>query len=101
MNFIKVYRRIDKDVEIILNSTGGETFIAIGFFNFVRTTNDLRKHITMIASGQVASAANVIYATAEKRVSIPNTIFIIHGSSNMVANNVTTQALAYAKSLFT
>jgi ATP-dependent protease ClpP protease subunit len=74
------YKRLSKLV-IYINSGGGSAFDGLGVCDVILAAQKDGFDVTTEANGLVASAAVPIFAVAQKRISSPGTIFMIHEAS--------------------
>jgi ATP-dependent protease ClpP protease subunit len=77
---IAKYKKLSKLV-IYINSGGGSAFDGLGVCDVILAAQKDGFYITTEANGLVASAAVPIFAVAQKRISSPGTIFMIHEAS--------------------
>ena len=64
-------------ITVYVNSPGGDAYSGLAFYDSLRFT---RSPITIIGTGLVASAAALLYLAVpkERRLSLPNTRYLIH-----------------------
>ncbi len=64
-------------ITVYVNSPGGDAYTGLAFYDSLRFT---RSPITIIGTGLVASAAALLYLAVpkERRLSLPNTRYLIH-----------------------
>jgi ATP-dependent protease ClpP protease subunit len=67
-----------RDLTIWLNSPGGDAFAGLALSDELLRAKKMGFHITIFASGIVASAAVPIFAICDYRIVSPNTIFMVH-----------------------
>ena len=75
---ILITEEISKDpITVYVNSPGGDAYTGLAFYDSLRFT---RSPITIIGTGLVASAAALLYLAVpkERRLSLPNTRYLIH-----------------------
>lgn len=67
----------DDPITVYVNSPGGDAYTGLAFYDSLRFT---RSPITIIGTGLVASAAALLYLAVprERRLSLPNTRYLIH-----------------------
>jgi ATP-dependent protease ClpP protease subunit len=65
-------------ITIRLNSPGGLVSDGLAFHDYLRSLREAGQHITIIALGEAASMACVIFQAATRRVIAPNTDLLIH-----------------------
>ncbi|HLL61182.1 MAG TPA: ATP-dependent Clp protease proteolytic subunit, partial [Candidatus Nitrosocosmicus sp.] len=78
---------LDPDVETIIltiTSEGGFLFPAFALYDHIKAS---KKPVDIIAEGFCMSAAVVIMQAGRKRISRPNTLFMIHPSKNQIQEN--------------
>lgn len=64
-----------EEITLFVTSTGGASYIAIAFYDFIRTN---RIRLRTIALGEVSSSALLIFLAGEKRIASPHTVFCFH-----------------------
>jgi ATP-dependent protease ClpP protease subunit len=74
------HKKLSKLV-IYINSGGGSAFDGLGVCDVILAAQKDGFEVTTEANGLVASAAVPIFAVAQKRISSPGTIFMIHEAS--------------------
>ena len=67
-----------KDFIININSSGGDSDAAIAAYQYLK---QLPIAITTYNTGNVQSAAALLYCSGEKRYTLPHSFFMLHGSS--------------------
>ena len=67
-----------KDFILNINSSGGDSDAAIAAYQYLK---QLPISITSYNTGNVQSAAALIYCSGSKRYSLPHSFFMLHGSS--------------------
>lgn len=77
---IAKYKKLSKLV-IYINSGGGSAFDGLGVCDVILAAQKDGFYITTEANGLVASAAVPIFVVAQKRISSPGTIFMMHEAS--------------------
>lgn len=68
-------RKWPKKVVLYLNSHGGDLSVAEGFYDYVRLSG---LHLVTIATGDVESAATVLFLAGEKRYASRFSSFLVH-----------------------
>ena len=81
--FIEELALIDGDVEVHINSPGGDAFDGIAIYNALAA----RPGVTTVADGLVASAASVIFMAGAKRVASPGSMVMIHDALALCIGN--------------
>lgn len=67
----------DKPIEIIISSCGGDEYEMFAAYDAII---HCKCHIITIAIGKLMSAAPLIFAAGDERLSFPNTWFMVHES---------------------
>ena len=65
-------------IYILINSEGGDVHSSLAILD---TINSLSSTVIAVGMGQVMSGASLIFASCKKRVSLPNTWFMLHSIS--------------------
>ncbi len=78
MEGIKTYYVAGEDVEIELNSTGGFINSAIYIADVLRFLQSQHSKITILNTGDVMSAATIIWLVCDERIWDPRYSFLIH-----------------------
>lgn len=80
MNDIKeaFNKSTNKDIEIHLNSRGGEVYTSVAIGNFIK---DSKKNVTVIVDAIAASGASIIAMSAQNIKMYPNSMMMIHRAS--------------------
>jgi len=88
-----------KKLIIYINSGGGSAFDGLGVCDVILGAQKDGFHVTTEANGLVASAAVPIFAVADKRISTPGTIFMIHEASlfKFISDEKKTDLIAQTK----
>lgn len=73
-----------KPIWIILNSPGGDILYGFGIYDLIRSVIEKETTINILCTGMVASMSAVILQAGSKRVSFPNTQFLIHQVSQTI-----------------
>jgi ATP-dependent protease ClpP protease subunit len=68
-------------VSAYVRGAGGSLKHALAFFDLIRTTPELSSKITFIAVGEIASASNIVWLSAGKRVVLPGSNFLLHSAT--------------------
>jgi len=89
----------DDDIRVYVNSPGGHVESGDSIHDMVKF---IKPKVWMIGTGWVASAGSLIYVAVpkERRISLPNTRFLIHqpsGGTRGMASDIETQARAIIK----
>jgi ATP-dependent protease ClpP protease subunit len=92
-NIKEVVKDIDKanqnkeidEIVLVMNSWGGYFYASFGLFDHIRFS---KKPIDIIAEGTCQSCAVMILQAGRKRFSMPNTVFMIHPSSNKIEDSL-------------
>ena len=72
------HKQPQKPIYIVLNSPGGDVFQGFAIYNFIKAFVNKGIEINIIGVGNVASMATVILQAATRRLSLPQTQFMIH-----------------------
>ena len=72
------------ELEVEINSPGGDVFAGLGMFNMLRSFAASGKKITTRVTGVAASIASVIYLAGDKREMPKNTFAMVHSASTGV-----------------
>ena len=67
-----------RKVTILLSSEGGSVFTGLGLCDEIERVKKKGFHITVYASGLIASAAVPILSVCDRRISSPSTAYMIH-----------------------
>ncbi len=70
-----------REVNLFINSPGGDAFSGLALADQIERAKRKGFHITVHASGIVASAAVPVFAVADRRLAAPGTIFMVHEAS--------------------
>jgi len=81
--FIEELALIDGDVEVHINSPGGDAFDGIAIYNALAA----RPGVTTVADGLAASAASVIFMAGQKRLASPGSMVMIHDALALCIGN--------------
>lgn len=68
----------EKDITIILNSSGGDEYHGWGIYDVIRASPC---RVTIKAVGQCMSMGTIILQAADVRLAYPNTSFLVHNGS--------------------
>lgn len=74
-----------KDFILNINSSGGDSDAAIAAYQYLK---QLPISISTYNTGNVQSAAALIYCSGTKRYSLPHSFFMLHGSSTTYAESM-------------
>ncbi|MCA1029368.1 Clp protease ClpP [Cytobacillus kochii] len=74
----------DEDIDISINSYGGDAFLGIDICNTLR---DHKGHVTITITGIAASAASVICMGADKLRAHANTMIMVHNALTLAYGN--------------
>ncbi|MGY3717183.1 head maturation protease, ClpP-related [Sutcliffiella cohnii] len=74
----------DEDIELEINSYGGDVFLGIDICNTLRSH---KGHVTVIITGIAASAASIICMGANTIKAYSNTQMMVHNAWTVVAGN--------------
>lgn len=74
----------DEDIDISINSYGGDAFLGIDICNTLRDHNG---HVTITITGIAASAASVICMGADKIRAHANTMIMVHNALTLAYGN--------------
>ncbi|MDX8359819.1 head maturation protease, ClpP-related [Cytobacillus sp. IB215316] len=74
----------DEDIELSINSYGGDAFLGIDMCNTLR---DHKGNVTITITGIAASAASVICMGADKVIAHANTMIMVHNASTLAYGN--------------
>lgn len=72
---------VSGDLEVEINSPGGDAFAGIAMFNMLKAFADSGRQVTTRVTGIAASAASVVFLAGTKREMPKNTMTMIHGPS--------------------
>ena len=75
----------DEHATAFVSGSGGAPEDAMTFFDFIRTEG-LSKDLTFIASGNIASASNIVWLAAETRIVLPSSMFLLHEATWYLCN---------------
>lgn len=81
--FIEEIALIDGDLEVHINSPGGDAFDGIAIYNALAA----RQGVTTVADGLVASAASVIFMAGQQRIAAPGSMVMIHDALALCIGN--------------
>ncbi|MDX5475518.1 MAG: ATP-dependent Clp protease proteolytic subunit [Bacillaceae bacterium] len=74
----------DEDIELEINSYGGDVFLGIDICNTLRSH---KGHVTVVITGIAASAASIICMGADTIKAYSNTQLMVHNAWTVVAGN--------------
>lgn len=83
----QIYRTDIKKIKLLISSSGGDVDSAIRIYSFLKA---LSIDIETIAFSQIDSAANIIYATGNKRIAIKDCRFFLHEGTFTTGTQTTT-----------
>lgn len=83
-NYLMKSVKADEDIDLTINSLGGDTFTGIDIMNTLRAH---KGNVTVTISGIAASAASVICMGADKVKAFSNTQMMIHNASTGIFGN--------------
>ena len=69
---------IDKPIEIIMSSCGGDEYEMLAAYDVIK---NCKCHVITVAVGKLMSAAPLIFAAGDERIAYLNTWFMFHESS--------------------
>ena len=73
-----------KDVDIFINSPGGDVFAGLAIYNMIKRLN---KPTTVHVDGLAASAASVIAMAGDKIIMPKNSVMMIHNAWTLALGN--------------
>ena len=83
----------NEPITILINSGGGDVTAGIAAYDFIK---NCKSHITMIAYGEIASMAAIIFQAADVRVmSVNSTLMIHYGTLGAEGHPKTVEKIVY------
>lgn len=83
-DFIAAVNSSQSDIQVEINSPGGDVFAAMAMYNALRASG---KSVTTKVMGVAASAASLVFMAGDKRVMPANTFVMVHNPSTYVFGN--------------
>ena len=72
---------------IVINicSPGGELYAGLGMYDLIKRYDENPKYdLTVVIDGYAASMATIVMLACKKRITSPNSSFLIHGASSII-----------------
>jgi ATP-dependent Clp protease protease subunit len=83
---LMLVKSAEKDINIYVNSPGGDPYTAFGLYDFIKTLDTVT--VNMYNVGLVASAASIIFMAGDNRYMYENTVFMLHSVSSSASGKV-------------